>query len=555
MSELKAEPTNETEAVAGETLLVLWAGLALAMVSLAYCFRHSLLLLYGDAVAHLYIARRIIDSRNPGFRQLGSVWLPLPHVLMSPFAQNMIWWRDGLAGAWISVPSYALACAGLYRLGRVWLSLPMALVAVAFFALNPGLLYMATTAMTEPLFLAEMIWAILLVVLLDCVLRDRGLMDRALTARGAGSGPQASPRRLLILAGVILAAAVFTRYDGWILAAALWLLVTLRLALATQFWKTLRRPWLVFTGLVAGAPAVWLVYNAVVFGDPLDFMRGPYSARAIEARTTPAGGFFHPGWHSMHVAALYFLKAAELGAISRQGANALLWAAVAGTACAIYLFRHKSIWPALLLWLPVPFYCYAIAYGSVPIFLPVWWPFSWYNTRYGMELLPAFALFGAALAAFLVSFAPSLEPWLAAILLGLIAWNGTLLLRAGPVVYKEAVVNSRHRIAFEESLRNALLELPPKTLILMDTAQDVGALQDAGLPLRRTINEGDNREWKRALQLPAMAAPVIIALDGDPVARAIQRHPENLQVIKVICSSGEPCAHIYWSKVYTPRLK
>ena len=58
----------------------------------------------------------------------------------------------------------------------------------------------------------------------------------------------------------------------------------------------------------------------------------------------------------------------------------------------------------LLLWLPLPFYAYSVAYGSVPIFIPVWRPYSWYNTRYGMELLPAFALFrglpapGAALA-------------------------------------------------------------------------------------------------------------------------------------------------------------
>ena len=44
------------------------------------------------------------------------------------------------------------------------------------------------------------------------------------------------------------------------------------------------------------------------------------------------------------------------------------------------------------LWIPVPFYAYSVAYGSVPIFIPVWWPHSYYNTRYGMELLPAIAL-------------------------------------------------------------------------------------------------------------------------------------------------------------------
>jgi len=40
---------------------------------------HHALLNYGDAVAHLNIARRVFDSRIPRFSELGSVWLPLPH--------------------------------------------------------------------------------------------------------------------------------------------------------------------------------------------------------------------------------------------------------------------------------------------------------------------------------------------------------------------------------------------------------------------------------------------------------------------------------------------
>ncbi len=28
----------------------------------------------------------------------------------------------------------------------------------------------------------------------------------------------------------------------------------------------------------------------------------------------------------------------------------------------------------------------------MPIFFPAWWPHTWYNTRYGLELLPALAL-------------------------------------------------------------------------------------------------------------------------------------------------------------------
>src|SRR6201994_2188610 len=127
---------TKAEAIRRETLLVAWAALAVALVSLAYCVRHGTLLLYGDAVAHLHIARRVFDSLTPGFRQLGSVWLPLPHILLLPFVANMTWWRNGLAGAAVSIPSYVLGCAGMYRLARVWLSVPAAIVVVAFYGFD-----------------------------------------------------------------------------------------------------------------------------------------------------------------------------------------------------------------------------------------------------------------------------------------------------------------------------------------------------------------------------------------------------------------------------------
>ena len=256
----------------------------------------------------------------------------------------------------------------------------------------------------------------------------------------------------------------------------------------------------------------------------------------------------------------------------------------------------------MVLWLPLPFYAYSVAYGSVPIFFPLWFPHSWYNIRYGMEMLPIFALSGAFFFAFLADFArkkqwleqnphscterrrfqtgffikknpsppistghayadsalkipaPVVERSMVAVLLALIAANTAVLLRTGPLVYEEAVVNSRSRVAFDHALANVLVLLPPEPVILMDASVDVGAIEEAGLPLRRTLNEGDDLEWRRALADPAMAAPIAIALDGDPVARAIQAHPENMDIVKVICSSGEPCARIYWSKVYTPRL-
>jgi len=549
------ETRSDPAAIRRETLLVAWAALAIALVALAYCVRHGTLLLFGDAVAHLHIARRVLDSLNPGFRQLGSVWLPLPHILLLPFVSDMAWWRSGLAGACLSIPSYVLGCAGIYRLARMWLGMPAAVVVVAFYGLNPGLLYMATTAMTEPLFLAEMIWAVLLIVQYERALADEAQPPTELTIDPLESAGNPTASRLLISAGLVLVCAIFTRYDGWVYAAAAWLFATRPLIVRLRHWdrRRWRGPvggaWVLFTALLLGAPSLWLAYNAKQFGDPLDFIRGPYSARAIEAKTTPLGSPPHPGFHNMRVSAHYFIKAAELGAAPPRQGNLLFWLSIAGTLAALWVFRRRQIGPVLLLWLPLPFYSYAVAYGSVPIFIPIWWPFSWYNTRYGMELLPAFALFAGCLIPALISRPPKLRRYAVLASLLLVVANSVVLLRSRPLVFEEAFVNSRTRLPFEHALTKALREMPAQGLILMDVSSDVGAVQQAGIPLRRVVNEGDYLTWQRALEDPAQGASMVVALDGDPVSQAVQRHPEGLRLINVICSTGNPCARIYHSQL------
>jgi hypothetical protein len=531
---------DAAEAIRRETMFVAWAALALGLAVLAYCVRHGTLLLYGDAVAHLHIARRVFDSITPGFRQLGSVWLPLPHILLLPFVWNMGWWHSGLAGACLSIPSYVLGCVGIYRLARMWLDMPAAVVAVAFYGLNPGLLYMATTAMTEPLFLAEMIWAVLLIVQYQ-----RALRGDIESPGGLSAG------QLLIRAGLVLVGAIFTRYDGWVYAAAAWLFATWGLLAARRRW-TWKGPeagaWVLFTALLIAAPSLWLAYNAKQFGDPLDFIRGPYSARAIEARTTPPGASPHPGVHDLRVSALYFLKAAQLGAAPLRFGRQLCWLSAAGTLVALWAFRRRQIWPVLLLWLPLPFYAYSVAYGSVPIFIPIWRPFSWYNTRYGMELLPAFALFTGCLVPVLLSRLASVRRYALLASFLLVLANSVVLLRARPLVFQEAVANSRSRLAFETALANALLGIPGNGLILMHISSDVGAVQQAAIPLRRIVNEGDFLTWQRALAAPAGNVSTVVSFDGDVVSQAVQRHPEGLEMSNVICSTGQPCARIYRSQ-------
>ncbi len=528
----------ETERLAlrSQTFVVAWSALLVSLLALSYSYSRGILLLYGDAVAHLHIARRLIDSRTPGLRQLGSVWLPLPHLLLVPFVARLEWWQSGLAGAFPSMGAYILGTAGMYRLARFWLQPRTALIAVVFFALNPGLLYMQTTAMNEPLFLAVMIWVVVLII-------EYG---RALEAHETRRAAQ-----LLIGAGVVLVAGIFTRYDGWVFTFLAWL-VALGKMLRKRRWNSrVRGAFVLFTLILAVAPLVWMVYSARQFGDPLDFLRGPYSAQAIEARTATPGSPHYPGWHSMRVAELYFFKAAELGAVPERFANLLLILSIAGGAAGAIRWRHRDGMTALLLWFPAPFYAYSIAYGSVPIFIPIWWPHSWYNTRYGMEMLPIFALSLAFLVACVTDgiarFKPSIVPWVLAAAALLIVAGNVALLRAKPLVLDEAIANSRTRISFEVAYAHALEMLPENSTILAYTSEHVGAFQRAGVALKRTINESDYYEWAPALKDPAKAADFVIATDGDRVAQAVATRPDSLTLINIVCSTGQPCARFYRS--------
>ena len=181
--------------------------------------------MYGDAVAHLGIARRILDSRNPGLSQLGGVWLPLPHLLLLPFVQKTEWWQNGLAGVFPSVLCYVLAVIGIYRLARRLVSPRWSLAATAFFALNPNLLYLSTTAMTEPLFLALLIWLTLLTM--ECVAAIRAERRVGVATR-------------MVLIGWLILAAVYTRYDGWILGAAVWCVIAWQLFGSGSCWERCR---------------------------------------------------------------------------------------------------------------------------------------------------------------------------------------------------------------------------------------------------------------------------------------------------------------------------
>lgn len=607
-----------------------WAVIACCTLASAaaiiWSWRHDAMLNYGDAVAHLHIARRVFDARTPRFSQLGSVWLPLPHILLIPFVQDYQWWATGLAGVIPSALAYIAASTGVYRLARRFASPAASALALALFALNPNMLYLQTTAMTEPLFLCEFIWIVVWMIefrdaLEAEIVPGRPLgpaisSARSLTAPAAAStlspiaasvqrsariASSVTPRRrgawlpgafapeaadngifaarssqLMAAIAATLVAAIFTRYDGWIIAAIAWT------GLAIALWSHRRLSsldyWLLTIPVVA-APMLWFIYNSVCFGDWLYFARGPFSAKAIELRTTAPGAWPpHPGWHSLHIALLFFLKISQLDSIAAAAtgnklANVVLALAFLGT-IAVCIgqktsgARRAAFW-ILLLWLPVPFYTWSVAYGSVPIFFPNWWPYTLYNTRYGIELLPALAV-GLGLAAqSFVDLLHRLGSWrflprflsrlvlaraLTAIVFvsafALAALNLVQLFRDGPLVYLEGTRNLEARLPYDENLPpvlDDLLSLLPHAPVLMNTSAYPEIVAFTGIPLRQTINESDLEIFRAALVAPARSAAIIVAFEGDEIDRAVKAHPENLAVAGRFTANTQPAATIYIS--------
>src|ERR1700685_28461 len=152
-----------------EVRVLAWLAVWGLVFSFLFYYRDGRVLLYGDTVAHINIARRVFDSRTPGLLQLGTVWLPLPHLLILPFIVSKQMWQSGAGGSIPSMAAYVLAVLGIFRLARTASGRDAkaddspkvaAWAAAIIYAANPNLIYMQATAMGESLYLAFFIWAV-----------------------------------------------------------------------------------------------------------------------------------------------------------------------------------------------------------------------------------------------------------------------------------------------------------------------------------------------------------------------------------------------------------
>jgi hypothetical protein len=486
--------------------LALWSAAAVW-----FFYSHGWLLYYGDSEAHLNIARRIVDSRTPGYDQIGSVWLPLPHVLMLPFVRVDALWRSGLAGALPSAMCFVAAGCFLFAAARRVFGTAAAAAAPALFALNPNIMYLQSTAMSEAVFAAA------LSALLYFALRFRDTQGW-----GAVAG-----------AGVAACAGTLTRYEGWFLLpfAAAWFFFTAR-----------RRRFavaLAFSALAGAGPLFWLGHNWWLSLDPLDFYRGPYSAKAIQA------GKPYPGKGDWGMSWLYYRTAVRLCA-----GPILIFMAMAGILAMLAKRAWGGIGPALLLALPPAFYLWSLHSSGTPIFVPELWPHSYYNTRYGLAALPLLA-FGAA--ALVTAVPPRARAIAAALVIAAGgAWWVVHPSHENWITWAESRANSENRRAW---MREAAAYLAPRYVrgsgIISSAGDDFfGIYREMGIPLRETFSICNGLPWDATLARPDLFLwhEWAVVKRGDPVDTAIlaaARYGIRYRLELTIAGKDEPVVEIY----------
>jgi 4-amino-4-deoxy-L-arabinose transferase-like glycosyltransferase len=483
-------------------LLAAWSSAAIW-----FFFRQGALYDYGDAEAHLNMARRIFDSQTPRYDMIGRIWLPLPHLLMMPLARVDSLWHNGLAGA---IPSAAcFVAAGLFLFGAVRrLFGPAAAAAsVALFATNPNLLYLQSTAMTEAVFAA-----CLLAVLYSTV-RFR----------------QTQGWLAVVGAGIAACLGALTRYEGWFVIP----FVAAYFLLAARKRRVLMAA--LFSFLAVLGTLWWLGHNWWLTGDVLDFYRGPNSALSIQ------GSVQYPGRGNWRAAWVYYRTAAQMCA-----GPGLFWAGAAGVVAALL---KRAFWPLILLALPGCFYVWSVHSTAVPIFVPTLWPNTLYNTRYGVAVLPLLAFASGALVALIPQRARKAAS--VVVVAGAVASWAVLPRVERWVTWREAEVNSQGRRQWVHEAAEYLQGRYVRGSGIITSFGDMTAIfREMGLPLRETFTADSDLPWFATVKRPDLflRQQWAVSMGGDEVQSAVNRAARygiRYRLEKMIVAGREPVIEIY----------
>lgn len=231
---------------------------------LLYFYDHRSLIYFGDAVSHIVRARQFIDSQQPGWSNIGTVWLPLPHLLLIPFVTFDSLFYSGLAGAILGIPLFV--GTGLFLFSIIYLltnSRPIAFFIALVFCLNPNVVYIALTPMNE------------ISLLFFVTLGGYALLKWIRTQK----------ERWLLLCTLAVICATLCRYEAWFLAPFVSIVALHQGILFSKQKKQSNALRMVFiAGIVWSGIIFWFSWNYLQYDDPLKFARWTYSVGTSEVR-------------------------------------------------------------------------------------------------------------------------------------------------------------------------------------------------------------------------------------------------------------------------------
>lgn len=452
-----------------------------------------------DAIAHVNKARGIFDNFTPGLRQLGTVWLPLQHLLIAPLTWFDPLWTNGGAGSLLSVLCFIGTSMFLFSTGYAWTgSRITGWTAFLLFALNPRLIYFFTTPMTEPLMI---FCAAGLVYYLMQWSEDENWRAFAMAC-------------LMVFAGTL------TRYEGWAIAATSAVMIPI-LARKLRAASTV-----LFTGAACAGPMLWMLFNMVYFDDPLMFGYGSGSARdyAGEKLFATAGRW----WGSL---VTYFVDVAYC-------LNpAVLWLGVAGIALSLVFVSRRHWRPTFILvsiWsVSFAFYVYNLYSNTVPILLPGMLkddPESVFNVRYGTVMASTVPLF-AALFLFIVLRQVERQRAFSLLLL-----TPLFLLDTIPASAREPIDQQfTQNLFYTEGVHNQSFWMPPfieiaeklradmetrSGFVLTNTRIVHVVVWATGIPIRQFIHEMNKDAWFDTLSQVDPKVRWVITEEGDQLWHA-----------------------------------
>lgn len=446
-----------------------------------YYLQNGLGLNYNDARSHLDIGRRVVEGLKPGLAQLGSVWLPLNHILMIPLIWNDWAWHSGFAGAFWNMLSFVGTGIIIYKiLERLNVGVLGRVVGVAVFAANLNILYLQSTAMTEPLLLFTMTagcyylikWA-----------ETESLLD-------------------LIKSSFWIMLSTLVRYDGWFLllfATAIVFLITI----VKKNYKNSEGLTILFLTMGALGLVLWFGWNWAIFKDPLYFALGPFSAHAQQQILLDAGNL---------PTKLNFLLSAQIYLYSIIY-NCIAFVAFVGIFGTVVFWFDKSIkgtvrFATVSLLSPLAFNILALFAGFSVIFVQGISGNTWFNIRYGIMMMPAFAVF----IGYLVHRFRDLR-W---VLIGLYLFVSFFALANGDAVTIDdaRVGSSQKNVTEVASYLNVHAKDQPG-FILISAASHDAIIFSSDLSMNRFIHEGTGAYWTSALKDPDRWARWIVMRTYD----------------------------------------